>query len=122
MGCDIHGWVEEYVGDRWVGVKEITPVGRSRNYSRFAALAGVRGNGPEPVGIPADVSDTVRYWIDSWGSDGHSHSWLPMNMAEDTWAQTGPVDKSNIEPQFHYFGLFDLENKHRRRVVFWFDN
>ena len=46
-----------------------------RKYDFFAALAGVRGDGPDPKGIPEGISPMVEEWIKSWGGDGHSHSW-----------------------------------------------
>lgn len=65
---------------------------RSRNYDMFAMLAGVRngrafagfetGTGfvpiAEPKGLPADVSESVEKESDSWGVDGHSHSWITV--------------------------------------------
>lgn len=100
MGADIHIIVERRYNDRWVGIHACGGAdqvshslypndGKSydempklwgaywkcegRNYNLFAALAGVRGEGPEPNGIPDDVSDLAEMMIDSWGTDGHSH-------------------------------------------------
>lgn len=46
-----------------------------RFYRLFAKLAGVRGEGPEPKGIPPDASPLYRWYAGEWASDGHSHSW-----------------------------------------------
>lgn len=126
MGCDIHGWVEERVGDKWVAVCELTDEGKARNYRRFAALAGVRGDGPAATGVPEDVSDTVRYWIDYWGNDGHSHSSLPMSIALPAWAAPRYPEHGDTKPEpdplYKFFGLYDMNEQVERRVVFWFDN
>ena len=47
-----------------------------RNYEFFAALAGVRGDGPEPRGLPDDIAPLAQAWAESWEGDAHSHSWL----------------------------------------------
>lgn len=101
MGADIHLWLERKLPNgKWVmhdrcgkisreayGIERPPPevdyfgghayhlVDR-RNYRFFAALAGVRGEGPEPRGLPPDVSDYVQHEVDEYGSDGHSHSWM----------------------------------------------
>lgn len=87
-----------------------------RNYNLFAILADVRngrgfagvktgeGFNPicEPKGLPEDCSPEVERESDSWGSDGHSHSWLTVAelMAYD-WTQVsclqGWVDAVNFE-------------------------
>lgn len=101
MGADIHLWLERKLpngkwamhdrcnmisreaygidpqaGDKdYFGDIEFHRAGR-RNYKFFAALAGVRGEGPEPRGLPPDVSDYVQAESDDYGGDGHSHSWM----------------------------------------------
>lgn len=56
MGCDIHCYIEfkEPGSDSWrpFGGR----VNPGRNYAMFAALAGVRGEGPEAKGLPGDES------------------------------------------------------------------
>ena len=63
-----------------------------RNYNLFGILANVRnGYGlagaptggqflpiSKPKGISEDASDEVKAELDSWGVDGHSHSWLTV--------------------------------------------
>lgn len=55
---------------------------RGRDYELFGILANVRGVGNDvismPKGLPEDVSDVVKDESDSWGSDGHSHSYLTL--------------------------------------------
>lgn len=120
MGCDIHAhyetrpisggaWYEHQVREKYkTGVinegredeYDVIEYGKlfddplciHRNYSLFAALAGVRnGHGfagiktGEPVkpislprGLPPDTSLNVRKKLEGWGADAHSHSWLSL--------------------------------------------
>lgn len=124
MGCDIHGWVEKKVGEKWIAYKELNDTWR--NYDRFAALAGVRGEGPKAKGVPPDVSDTVKVLIAEWDADGHSHSYLPLNEAFDVFKRTQFIRDVD-------YGLYDAfkieldamtppESIDLYRPVFWFDN
>ncbi len=145
MGCDIHIVLEQRAkGGRWIGIDTYighecsyikgwaTPIARERNYDRFAALAGVRGNGPEPRGLPWDASETVRFLADEWGGDGHSHSWLPIKDAERIfsethhWTEDKRDDFGKSYPAVHFFGVDYSEGSSRSaddyRIVFWFDN
>lgn len=73
-----------------------------RNYNLFSILADVRngygfggcdtGDGfvpiCEPKGLPFDVTPTVRAQSDSWGGDGHSHSWFTVEQLDAyDWTQ-----------------------------------
>jgi hypothetical protein len=107
------------------------PVATTRNYARFAALAGVRGEGPAPRGIPGDVSETTQYLIDEWGEDGHSHSWLELDEAVKIFVETGSDEKEVGEDppywrKWPYSFFFDVDEEkateHDYRIVFWFDN
>jgi hypothetical protein len=145
MGCDIHLTLEKRLGDKWIcidtfkshqdsnGHGHSMPVAKDRNYKRFAALAGVRGAGPEPKGVPADVSDTTRYLINEWRGDGHSHSWLSLDEAtriflDTQWAPPGHELPSFIleHPDSHFFNVDcshgSGETVGDYRIVFWFDN
>lgn len=105
MGCDIHLHVEKKVNGKWV---EVPDVGYdNRNYKVFAILANVRngygfagcptGRGfksiSEPKGLPDDASKEVKEHSESWGVDGHSHSYLTLKELEAydwdqvTWLQ-----------------------------------
>ena len=102
---------------------------RNRNYARFAKLANVRNyNGDidirEPFGIPSDVSDTVKYYIEKWGRNGHSHSYLSIKDAAEIFRQTEEkINKYQDEyPIDTYFNISDEEIIDNMRLVFWFDN
>lgn len=96
MGCDIHMYMEwRYKGGEWQSVPEITiepdeDGGRvrdlsatGRNYELFADLAGVRGEGPDPKGLPEDVSPLIARSADEWDCDGHSHSYCSIEEFEE---------------------------------------
>jgi hypothetical protein len=95
MGCDIHTFLEYRVdGGAWQSHPDIKvdeeqdgdntyrsvwmSTGIHRDYQLFAALAGVRGEGPEPSGIPTNLSPLVKEAIDNWDCDGHSHSYMSL--------------------------------------------
>lgn len=101
MGCDIHPvlekkWKRDDGTTVWVGlhdfpyvtIKEIrqkgeivarnywhSPRAQWRNYQLFAKLAGVRGEGQDPKGLPNDASDLTLMLLSDC-SDYHSHSWV----------------------------------------------
>lgn len=129
MGCDIHGNIEKKVGDHWV---MITPLhygvheAKKRAYRRFAALAGVRGDGPAPLGFPPDATESTRLARESWGVDGHSDSFLPveeaarrMLEADKSWPMYVADDYREKYPSSYYF---DVEDDGEYRFIFWFDN
>ncbi|MEI2419293.1 hypothetical protein V6O07_03395, partial [Arthrospira platensis SPKY2] len=107
MGCDIHLVVEQRYKDQWVGVRTdrsipvaetglfngaaLPPLIGDRNYGFFAALAGVRGKGPEPVGFPTDASLSAQMMYYPYEGDAHSASWLPLKDFAARWllATTG---------------------------------
>lgn len=125
MGCNIHGWVEVNTGDKWVATKELKD--RDRNYKRFADLAGVRDYGEKskaiPLGVPSDVSETAKYDIERWGSDGHSHSFLPLKEAAQIFLDS-KHEPRDYERQYPESAFFDYEDEDvtKARLVFWFDN
>lgn len=94
MGADIHIVIEalprgrtEWVGvgttqfslnfidhytsdvDKWPTITRLS----NRNYTFFAALAGVRGEGPAPLGLPKDASSMTK-WLLRQDDYFHSHS------------------------------------------------
>lgn len=139
MGCDIHLVLERKLAEEagWVAVdlfgysrdtsgRTCFPAARSRNYRRFAALAGVRGDGPEPRGFPEDASQSAKYLFDDWGADAHSPSWLEIDEATRVFLATEyePFKADSIEakwPMSHYFNT-EADNPDNYRIVFWFDN
>lgn len=144
MGCDIHAVVERRTTNgTWITVNTLNwfnaqrrgdgeskfavPVALSRNYKRFAALGGVRGDGPDPRGVPADLSETARFLIGQQGSDGHSHGWLTMAEAAKVFADTEHWPEADADPQSyprqfpaHFFFGVEREAVGKHRLVFWF--
>ena len=117
MGCDIHVFLERKNKDgKYELVKELDGTASVRNYRLFAALAGVRGEGPEPKGLPADVSEAVREIRHDWGGDGHSDSWEPFEKAVELWEAHRYGDFPLVE--FFEHGPPEPDD----RLVFWFDN
>lgn len=92
MGCDIHYVIEvkDKERDRWVGIfstdeplfgyipwdQRTAPqwMFKDRDYEFFGRLAGVRREGPDPLGLPDDISDLARMHFPEDG-DLHSHSY-----------------------------------------------
>ena len=149
MGCDIHIVIEQKYGSNWIGIinSESIPYGTldpdptMRNYQFFAALAGVRGDGPEPKGIPEDASGLSRMYIEGRDKDGHSHSYMPLKDFISTWLSVHddvlPIvtkeklrgDTYRAEYNKVVRGLsmntiwtYESEKIDDIRVVFWFDN
>lgn len=127
MGCDIHIYVERKHKGKWVMSHEGPKPAKERNYARFANLAGVRGDGPAPKGLPIDVSESVDMHADLWGSDGHSHSWLTLDEAIPIFLKRHYkgdelTDFEKDYPGCHFFGVETDEKSEEFRVVFWFDN
>lgn len=100
MGCDIHVTTEVRRNGTWS--REDCAVDPDRNYSLFAALAGVRnGSGfagvdtGDPVtpifaprGIPEDGSVDVQGEAANWDLGGHSHSYATLaELLAYDWTQ-----------------------------------
>lgn len=133
MGCDIHVYVERRWLDRWVCVEARPEKASDRDYVLFANLAGVRGEGPDPRGLPIDMSESTAYWANKWKHDAHSHSWLPLKDAIAVWqaakATWSPLDAIQTKhPEWAFFGveprpeIDPTDTIDNYRVVFWFDN
>ena len=144
MGTDIHIVVEQRTSDGWVAVNTLTcdyasphlsdgskpislgsysPIALTRNYRRFAALAGVRGEGPQARGFPSDASDTTRLL---WGRDsGHYHrvSYLALRDAIEIFhkSEVEAVREHICDPEWVYFNIDETEVE-IHRIVFWFDS
>lgn len=104
MGCDIHmnaevrdesgNWqllipkTEDSEWDYWEDT--ISP---GRNYYLFSLLADVRNyNDLEPLsvarGLPADISDAGKEFMNYYDSDGHSHSYFTLaELFAHDWTQ-----------------------------------
>lgn len=121
MSCDIHN-------DKWVMVDRINGhEARERNYERFAALAGVRGEEPTARGLPEDISESAQMFVDEWEDDAHHHSWLPIKRMADIMLSTSQ-GLSDFDKEFPMYCFFKIENRFRKpdyhkdyRVIFFFD-
>jgi hypothetical protein len=86
MGCDIHSYVEQKIGNRWEDI-EFHPF-RDRDYSVFAFMVGVRNYSDvtplaQPRGLPEDMAFMTKSAYQDWKADAHSMSWLSLKeMAE----------------------------------------
>ena len=147
MGCDIHIAVERKIADGfWTPVRFMSPIKVhlspenkigyakaqvcSRNYEFFAAIAGVRGDGPEARGYPEDVSPSTRFYLESVGD--HTPSWLPIKDFLAAFMATrwvSPIEKENAGngeikyPASEFFYLDEAdETPDDYRVVFNFDS
>lgn len=149
MGCDIHyvieqkddefGWVGILVTDTrmlytsWEARQQMLAFAfASRNYTFFGALAGVRTDGPNPLGLPEDASHMSRMYSKRWGCDGHSHSYCSLRdfitaflrsndhgivgMVKEKLEGNDPVEQFAAR-----LGIYPDELD-EYRVVFWFDN
>lgn len=158
MGADIHIWLERKLpSGNWAMHDRCDslsleahnielPLGRAyvgdqayhrvsgRNYAFFAALAGVRGEGPAPRGLPPDVSDYVQCESDAYGSDGHSHSWMLASEFMPLFAEHHLDEKYAVEVVAgrltwaalfaRFFGTYldTPDGLNDYRFVFFFDN
>lgn len=163
MGADIHLYVEKRLSNgEWAMVRDLnetivlsglsTSPGTdkprsgywilgSRNYRLFARLAAVRGDGPEPKGLPKDVSGYVLEESYEFGSDGHSHSWsTPMEFMEAYIGARQEYAEDNAELNeyvqirvaegaasalTHFMAdmcSLDMGQRDEYRFVYWFDN
>lgn len=107
--------------------------GIGRNYALFADLAGIRGYGPDPKGIPDGISSIVAKVISQWKGDGHSHSFMSLGELKKLMKKRGYDVKNNkmftscqaISKELSQIDKILLDgNKSivEHRVVFFFDN
>lgn len=154
MGCDIHLILEYKYKGQWVGVHDFGSAcavshylfhsntekkdptwsaywrAQGRNYRLFASLAGVRGEGPKPNGLPADISPLAEYAVTTWGEDGHSHCHYTLRecgthfMSE--YAPKMLFSKERVTWLANFFGLNpgipDDEVLDNARLIIFFDN
>ena len=77
----------------------------NRNYCLFATLADVRNYGDtsyidDPRGLPDDVTKEVKEDSDSWGDDGHSHSYFTLKELIDFQKNAPPMKfRGMISPE-----------------------
>jgi hypothetical protein len=130
MGCDIHVYVEKRVDGQWRAADKYSDedgigpdvsyddrVYVGRNYRLFSVLAGVRKHDmlpviAEPRDLPEDVSPEVRAASDSWGVDGHSHSWLTLRELLDfDWTQECTFSTTVTGQEFARWSRYDRGQK-----------
>ena len=127
MGCDIHMLIERRDDQgRWhMWTQVFGEAARERNYKRFAALAGVRGDGPDAKGLPIDLSEDAAFAKENGYALGeHSFSWLPLAEAATIFDATDWNDKKYqrwMRDAYHYFNVSD-EDLAPWRLVFGFDS
>lgn len=112
-----------------------------RNYDLFAILADVRngygfagietGGRFEPIsavrGLPVDVSDEVRAESDSWGEDGHSHSWFTVKeLMNFGWKEKGnshmgvvPAKEKDVELEPWSDSFETMQKEGRTKPTAW---
>lgn len=141
MSCDIHVHVEIKLNGKW---EHYNHPSVNRNYLLFAKIAGVRSDHTvEPVamgrGLPDNLSVTTKLDSELWGTDGHSHSWMTANEAEEVteWYNKKSSVDYNRPPLFGYLFENSLDSYlkypidflrevalgfEEARVVFWFND
>lgn len=156
MGCDIHCYVEKkskdghwniiagFISDYcYYNVDEYFSSPRfrnakspidSRSYALFTWLADVRRvEGVTPLslprGLPEDVDEVTYNISDSYGYDGHSHSWLTLKEMYEGLPlfkkEMSEIDRSteSIEKSMEQLSArSDEPDLSDIRIVFWFDN
>jgi len=135
MGCDIHIHAEIKVNGKW---HHYAQPECNRHYRLFERMAGVRGDVKNaiaaPRGIPRNASFTTKFDKKTWGSDGHSHSWLSSKeLAEladwqekngESWIKQD-WNKwlfGNNYSDFHKYPSSRAKSIQDVRFIFWFDN
>ena len=115
------------------GVHPFGRLGR-RDYNFFARLAGVRGDGPRPNGLPPDASAMTQRCVASWKGDGHSHGHMTLRefvkrkiIGDDSLAEAAKSKLQGGDPIAEYLGDCvdddnDITLDDNTRVVYWFDN
>lgn len=124
MGCDIHLYTERKFNNKWWCTDhfklnkyynkedefeskwECVHIYDDRNYAAFGALADVRNYYNNdvidmPRGLPIDVSKRIKKEADSWGMDGHSHSWFTAREL---------FDYQKLHNEIHYQGMLNPED------------
>lgn len=114
------------------GVHPFGRLGR-RDYKFFARLAGVRGEGPEPNGVPSDASALTQRCVSRWEGDGHSHVHMTLRefvkrkiITDDSLAEAAKSKLQGGDPIAEYLGDYvnddDITLDDNTRVIAWFDN
>lgn len=148
MGCDIHSVAERKVDGKYEAISGFEPFDW-RSYFMYGFLADVRNYSDVPPlagrrGLPDDASEVARELSDTWGMDGHAHSWLAVKeltefnydatvedrrvMIDNDGGRTAAPGggemvtwRDRLGGQF-FDDLKRLTDEGADRVVFWFDN
>ena len=125
MGCDIHMFVEYKIDngkweahagheidredDDYESVRSVSATGR--DYSLFSELASVRGQSSrEPLGLPENISERVKYASDLWSCDAHSHSYMSLEEFEEVLTDCGYGD-TDREDMFYDWTKIEWEDR-----------
>ena len=113
----------------------VHPFGRlsRRDYGFFARLAGVRGDGPEPNGVPSDASALTQRCVMRWEGDSHSHVHMTLRefvkrkiITDVTIADAAKSKLQGGDPIAEFLGNCidddDITLDDNTRVIAWFDN
>ena len=114
------------------GVHPFGRLGR-RDYEFFARLAGVRGDGPEPNGVPPDASALTQRCVSRWEGDGHSHVHMTLRefvkrkiISDGSLAEAAKSKLQGGDPIAEFLGNCidddDITLDDNTRVIAWFDN
>lgn len=133
MGCNSHISIEVF--EKWYNGKQwetwALDIPESRDYQLYEAMAGVRSNEEDdmmfpPRGIPIDVSLAVKYWIQRYGEDGHSHSWLYADEFNKALikgkSDSFPTNNTWLAVDKVLDSLAQVYGRTGVRIVFFFDN
>jgi len=131
MGCDIHAFIEEKVGnsDRYECIAQLF---LERNYTLFALLADVRNNCnhekllipiSEPKGLPKDLSWRVRDAYQKWEDDTHSCTYLSLAEIGKTYLRAWTDDTVDNYTKNQLLILeHTMSRMNNPRLILWFDN
>lgn len=148
MGCDIHFIIEEKTRDDlgWIGIwnsdyiwfgldveklrieEQSLHCLQDRHYTFFALLAGVRGIGPDPNGLPADMSSMGQRWnIENDDCHSRCHMSLKMFIMNKITALAQDIigcdeEEGALQSYLKYIIENEEEEKRFRRVLISFDS
>lgn len=136
MGTDIYTQVEKRIRDKWTRIRCDFP--EPRDYDLFAILAGVGPRGDNfipivlPRGLPDNVSDEVKEYVQSLGDEARCVSYLTLAELESfDWRRSRSLSEGlpyeDYAKPFLSEALPLLANlasgeSGSVRVIFWFDN
>lgn len=146
MGCDIHMCVEVLKAGVWTEANHFTKnkyfdecpyeeeyelayLLERRDYTLFSVLANVRTRADniipisDPKGLPANISDLVKFEFMDMAEDAHSASHLTLH--ELKCSKHFDILKELIvllTQRQNEFSVYGEEKDDKIRIVFWFDN